>query len=245
MDSEHTEELPPHLKATGIPGVSINTESRLYVIRSGDGYTCRGFENLMTEANEMAQLLGESPIPESKIGTVAAYVRHEELVRIYSRSKHSKNTWFSPGTPPRVRQVLEAARKAMSLVRLWLGDETGLVWLEEFDTIGYVGRSCGPIRIPILVPKGECGGGAISTNRILQIRLEDTKDVLYRHPDFRLPEMKVGELGLRVEDYLYGVFTKVDGDWSLHSRHKTYAEACGLIAWFSGEEYAPAGRDLE
>lgn len=146
------------------------------------------------------------------------------------------STQFQSETPAAVRRALETCRKTQPVIRLWLGDPaTGRSWLEEYDTIGRVGRSMGPVKVPLLVPEGEAGGGAISTDHVIRIRDEGTRKDLYRHPQFHLPELTV------VADVFYASGTHaVLQEGKVYSRHRSYAAAAGLIAWLAGEEYIPS-----
>ncbi len=69
--------------------------------------------------------------------------------------------------------------------------DTGEDWLDDFEVVGRIGRSMGPMRVPLLIEDGECGGGSLITNSVLRIqRLSDGKD-LYRHPAYKTPEIEL------------------------------------------------------
>ena len=65
--------------------VTINNEQRLYVIQSGSGYSCYGFDVLArkTSALRKEQGLSESQFP---IGTIEAYNEYTEAVALASKS---------------------------------------------------------------------------------------------------------------------------------------------------------------
>jgi len=94
-------------------------------------------------------------------------------------------TSYHDDTASDVIRVLERARLNEWRLRLFLGDrETGHVWLEENDVIGRIGRSWGPVKVPILLHnRRSTGGGAILDHCILRIVKTSDKRELYRHPD--------------------------------------------------------------
>lgn len=81
-------------------------------------------------------------------------------------------TWYHQDTPDAVIEALESARINHTRILLDLGDTTtGESWHEEHDITGYVSRSMGPIKIPILLYNAQSlGGGGILTHCILSIR---------------------------------------------------------------------------
>lgn len=117
----------------------------------------------------------------------------------------SNATHFSEGTPGAVKIALEHARTHGTMVRLMLGDpKTGVVWHEENDIAGFIGRSAGTQKILLLVEAliddrgfggkriiGADGGPEISTANILRIIDCETGRDLYRHPKYRVPEIKI------------------------------------------------------
>jgi hypothetical protein len=220
--------------------VTLNPEQQVYVIPCGEGYSCWGFQNCWDQVVAMVEMLeghdGRAKIEvkrEKLFGSIDLYEISEELTNRYANSPLSKETWFDPQTPLGVRKTLECARKSDLRVRIWLGDESGLSWLEENDTIGKVGRSMGPLRIPLLVPEGEAGGGGILTASVIRIRNERTRTDLYVHPKFRIPDLRVEELSPSLNGLTHVLRNGTDE----HSRHRSYAEACGFIAWLAGAEY--------
>ena len=88
-------------------------------------------------------------------------------------------TSYSNNTPPRIVQVLEAARLAHKRgegyrLRIHYGDPaTGKPWGDHPSErpCGYIGRSCGPkIKAPLLLPhRTSIGGDLISLEFIVKI----------------------------------------------------------------------------
>ena len=100
--------------------------------------------------------------------------------------KHINGTSYRNETPDEVIRVLESARQNRTRLHISLGETaSGRDWLEEFETHGYVGRSMGPVKVPLLVANTRSlGGGAILDHCIVRIRESAGGRVLYRHPDY-------------------------------------------------------------
>ena len=222
--------------------VTLNEEQKLYVIPCGDGYTCWGFQNCWDEVKAMVKLLGGIPeIPLSYLseqqleaekatwfGSIALYHCSRKLRAAYAQSKHAEKTWFDPRTPSAVERVLEHCRKHRTPVRIWLGDQkTGLSWLEEHDTIGTVGRSMGPMKVPLLIPGGADGGAAILTACIVRIDNTNMEETMWEHKKFHLPPMQI-EYRHESKD----AAVKVNGEH--FSRHDNVGEAAAFVAWLHG-----------
>jgi hypothetical protein len=198
--------------------IKLNAEQRLYVLRCGDGYTCFGFDNCYRDAVAMAERMNalksvnnglEYIAPTADmIGTIECYEAYQALGQQFAKHPASKRTWFTPGTPTKVQSMLENARKNRSdnrnqgtILRLFLGDpETGRDWCEEWDVVGFIGRSTGSQKVPLLIEplwssygdlESAEGGGAISTDGILRIIEFNTGNELYRHPKYQLPAFTI------------------------------------------------------
>ena len=100
--------------------------------------------------------------------------------------KHVNGTSFDERTPDEVIRVLESARQNRTRLHISLGDTaSGRDWLEEFETHGYVGRSMGPVKVPLLVANTRSlGGGSILAHCIVRIRTSAGGRVLWQHPDY-------------------------------------------------------------
>ena len=96
-------------------------------------------------------------------------------------------------TPAAFVLVLERARQNRTRIHVSFGDATtGLDWLEEWDITGYVGRSMGPIKVPLLVAnRRSTGGGAILDHCIVRIRLSAGGGILYQHPDYHYGTLSI------------------------------------------------------
>jgi hypothetical protein len=184
--------------------VTINQDQRLYVIPAGQGgYSCLGFDVARDNANHMlATMLGSagvSPtahalyVEESERGSMGAYEKYLGVHDLWRDSRASKTTYFAPGTPELVRKVLERYRKdGERELRLWYGDaSSGRDWCEEHDVVGHIGRSCGYVKVPLLVPEGECGGTAILTHCIVRLMDVASGRELYRAENYQPPQLVV------------------------------------------------------
>jgi hypothetical protein len=82
-------------------------------------------------------------------------------------------TYYHVDTPQGAISWLETSRERKQRIRVFYGSD-GKCWNDEFDTIGHIGRSCGMIKIPLLIKNSRSyGGGGILDNRIVRI---DTKN---------------------------------------------------------------------
>ena len=88
------------------------------------------------------------------------------------RYKVVNGTYYAAKTSDATIERLERARQTGERIRLDYGEpKTGRSWGETNDITGYVGRSTGQVKIPLLLHnKRSIGGGGILTNYILSIR---------------------------------------------------------------------------
>lgn len=107
-----------------------------------------------------------------------------------------RGIWFHPEVNPYVRAVLSTTFDNRERVRIVYGDvATGEAWGDEEDAkkfdvraygaVGYIGKSTGPIKIPLEICNSRSiGGGAILDHCIVYIETTKGKRVLYKHPEF-------------------------------------------------------------
>lgn len=102
-------------------------------------------------------------------------------------------TFYDSRTPTEVINVLEKARLNRTRLHISLGDvTTGRDWLEEFECFGFVGRSMGRIKVPLVLPLSRSiGGGAILDHCIVRIRHSSGGKVLWKHPNYHHGKIEV------------------------------------------------------
>ena len=104
-------------------------------------------------------------------------------------------TTFHRDTPLRVCKILEQARVQGTVLRLFYGDQNGRDWGEENDVCGYVGRSTGSIRVPLLLEPlrdhdvliSAPGGAPIQDHCIVRIVHALSGHELWRRRNYRVP----------------------------------------------------------
>lgn len=149
-------------------------------------------------------------------------------------------TFFHDTTPQPVINVLETARANGSRVRLFFGNlETGQDWLEENDVCGTIGRSMGPLKVPLLIANHRSmGGGAILTDSIVRILVHGRET--YRHPKYQPPTFTITPIGetetcggtlLKQDGYTHGV----DANGERHANFKSLAKAVRWVKFMRGE----------
>jgi hypothetical protein len=172
-------------------------------------------------------------VPE-QIGQMAQYNQYLEAEQAYIATK-PQDTFYSAETPVKVRALLEAYRKTGAKVRVFMGDPvTGRDWLEENDVIGKIGRSMGPIKIPLLCAPRSDGGMAMSTECILRLVDVESKFEVYRHPLYKMPEFKI------VSGPMEGYPFEVTVNDSVHARFAGEASAQAWVAFMRGERMTTA-----
>ena len=119
---------------------------------------------------------------------------------------------FDARTPDKVCNILASHCGGRNQrVRIFLGDtKTGKDWCEVYDTIGYIGRSTGNIKIPLMIAtKNSRGGGAIPDHCIVKITID--KQNVYQHPNYHCPIEKQGNAICDTEDGKI-LYRRLDGN---------------------------------
>lgn len=154
-------------------------------------------------------------------------------------------TTYHEKTSQQILEILENLRKSRKLVRIFYGNvETGQAWQEE-NSVGVVSRSGGTVKIPILVPENDIGGGAISSDCIVKIveltSAYKTRKVVYQHPNFYQPVYEARELErMFIRDGVaYGFEVVASG--KQYSCHSTLKEAQNLASFMNGATHKLLG----
>jgi hypothetical protein len=217
--------------------IKLNPEQKLYVIPCGDGYSCFGFDNARDHAAQIATALKRPDLMplEPEYGTLAGYDKYRKAVDAWAASPQSSKTYFDPGTPDMVRALLERYRNNGKLVRLFLGDHaSGRDWGEENDLVGYIGRSAGHMRVPLLMEPGEHGGPAILTRCVVRILDVETGREVYRTRNYQVPDVSLHPCTDK-----QGYTWEARRDGALHARFKDVEEAAEWCGFIRGEIAAP------
>ena len=215
--------------------ITLNVDKKLYVIRSEAGYSCLGFDNAVRDAAAIATLLNRQDLMpiEFEYASVSGYEKYLRALSAWESSLLSKKTWYIPGTPPNVINILEAYRSNKRLIRLFFGDgQTGRDYCEEWDVVGTIGRSAGSMKTPLLMADSSEGGGAISTNAIVRMMDVASNRELYRHPEYKVPQIRI-EAGSDPELPQYPFVAYRDDD--LVARFKTAFDAHEYRAFMVGD----------
>lgn len=149
------------------------------------------------------------------------------------RYKVYNDTWYCLDTPDSVIQILDGAMKNHERIRVFYGDtETGRDWMEIYDTIGYVSRSCGNVKTPLLIKNSRSiGGTGILDDCIVKITID--KVIVYQQSNYRLPNMEIREASdnLKAIGYNYSTFADGKNDFNC----KTMKQAKNHVDFLKGE----------
>lgn len=228
--------------------ITVNEEQQLFVIPTGGGYTCLGFDVVFKHLKQIVAYLGLSlPVNETDKGTIAQYDLYQKAISEAGKAD-IRETWFDLNTPVEVRRILERYRKGDRKIRLFYGDtQTGQDWMEENDVIGTIRRSCGIFKAPLLIEEGEYSGPAILDHCIVRLMDVESGKELYRHPKYSQPEMEIrtteGVMAhseppkpLAVMGYTHGVWVRgKSGEFENHVNFKSYGKACQYVAFITGD----------
>lgn len=95
-------------------------------------------------------------------------------------------TSYDVRTSDELIRVLESAR--LNRVRVVID----LDWVEEHDRVGYIGRSAGSVKIPLLVyNERSMGGGGLLDHCIARVRTASGKRLLWEKPGYVPPVFEI------------------------------------------------------
>jgi hypothetical protein len=163
-------------------------------------------------------------IPQVPIDRDMRYSWKDAPEKVYA---YSMGTWYDNTTPTEVIRVLEYSRKNDIRIRIFQGDrDTGRDWLCEWDVAGRVGRSTGPMQIPLLIHNSRSmGGGHIMDHCIIKITYALGGELLYKQANYHHMPMaaRISDL----PEYEVAVWVKnhePDGGEQIHARFRTIRE---------------------
>jgi len=154
-------------------------------------------------------------------------------------------TCYHAETPQAVISALESARVGNYRIRIFLGDtNTGKDWGEENDVIGYIGRSMGRIKIPLLIHNTRStGGGGILDHCIVKIM--KGKRTVYQHPKYDGGAYTIRDIDNTYNGRVYKAEVLRDGECAANFQHgRTFTArraAERYVAFMKGERQSKGG----
>jgi len=106
-------------------------------------------------------------------------------------------TSYDVRTPDEVVRILESARTNRTRLHVSLGEtdgpNEGNDWLEENDVYGFIGRSTGSIKIPLLIHnRRSLGGLGLLDHCIVRIRhTTGRRAVIWQHVNYRHGQIQI------------------------------------------------------
>lgn len=103
-------------------------------------------------------------------------------------------TSYHRSTPQAVIDILEnnLRNRRQQRIKIHYGDVlTGKDWCEIHDVTGYVGRSTGYVKIPLLIYNSNSTGGSGILDHCI-VKITESKKpyrVLYQHPKYHIEEL--------------------------------------------------------
>ena len=149
---------------------------------------------------------------------------------------------FDNNTCSKVKTVLTECYNTQCRVRIWYGDtKTGVSWLDEYDTMGTIGRSTGRQKIPLLIKSSRSnGGGGILCHCIIRIDVIGSRRTIYRHPLFNVPMLTVVTNNDNDTKNKYPFIVLKDNE--LQARFKSRKSAYNYVYFMTGERYTTGGK---
>ena len=150
--------------------------------------------------------------------------------------------YFNDETSDKVKQCLEHCYNSKLRLRIWYGDtKTGVSWMDEYDTIGTIGRSTGKQKIPLLIKNSRSGGGGgILCHCIIRIDVIKSRRTIYEHPLFSVPLLTVATNNDNDTKNKYPFIVSKNNE--LQARFKSEKQAKNYIGFMLGNRYTTGGK---
>ena len=150
--------------------------------------------------------------------------------------------YFNDETSDKIKECIEYCYKSKLRLRIWYGDtKTGVSWLDEYDTIGTIGRSTGKQKIPLLIKSSRSsGGGGILCHCIIRIDVISSRRTIYRHPLFNVPMLTVATNNDNDTKNKYPFIVSKNNE--LQARFKSEKQAKNYIDFMLGNRYTTGGK---
>ena len=185
--------------------------------------------------------MGDSVVEEKlSNGNTLYYVEREGMyfeVGIFLGDKNKLEVFSN--VSEELMNIILRAYKYKFRIRVFYGDiHTGRSWNEEYDVMGKIGRTCGAIKIPILLRrKDSYGGGALLLSSVIRIDDIEDKKTLWKLPNFHVEKMTIEKSSVN-KDYPFSVMQAQDnGAISNIANFKTEIQAKKWIDFMEGKRY--------
>ncbi len=135
-------------------------------------------------------------------------------------------TCYDSRTSDEVIRAIEYAYKKKLKIKFHYGHSDGRDWHEENDCRGYIGRSTGKYKIPlILASKNSHGGPGILDHCIVRIIVSGKNvKVLYEHPNYKSKKFEVKPEKFQDNFNSYSFAVYADNELMARFKDKTNAE---------------------
>lgn len=106
--------------------------------------------------------------------------------------KVCNGTYYHLSTDDSMVKRLEDIRLSGRRMRFHWGDtDTGKDWGDRYDVMGTIGRSAGPVKVPLLIQtRRSIGGTHFLDHRIVKITTSVGKHVIYQHPQYHTKDLQ-------------------------------------------------------
>lgn len=137
--------------------------------------------------------------------------------------------------------ILLRAYKYGFRVRVFYGDiHTGRSWNEEYDVTGKIGRTCGKIKVPILLKRKDSNyGGALLLSSVIRIDDIEEKRTLWKLSNFHVEPMEIIYYPDDPNSLPYNVMQTKDSGVRINvANFKTAVQAQKWIDFMEGKRYS-------